>query len=148
MSSTFDPDMFMNSQTTDANDTTLVPVPVGDYPASVKEVVAGTAGDKPVLNVTWTINDQAARDATGMENPTVRQTIWLDIDEATGGLQTTRGKNVGLGKLRAALNQNQPGQPWAPGMLKGQAAIVKVTHRADKDDASIQYAQIAAVTAM
>lgn len=145
MSSTFDPDMFMNQQTADANDTQFVPVPEDDYPAVIKEIKAGTAGDKPVLNITWAIDSEAAREATGLESPTVRQTIWLDLTDQ-GGLDMGKGKNVGLGKLREALGQNTPGQPWSPGMLSGQVAIIKVEHRAGKSPGEV-YAGVKAVTA-
>jgi hypothetical protein len=144
--STFDPDLFMNSQTTEANDTTFAPVPVGTYQAAIAKVEPRLANDKPVLEVTWNINDQTARDATGLETPTVRQTIWLDVN-ASGGLDNGRGKNVGLGKLRAALNQNQAGQPWAPGMLIGQPASIQVTHRNGKEPGQV-FAQVGAVTAL
>lgn len=146
MSSTFDPDMFMNTQTTDANDTQFAPVPIGHYQGAITKVEPRTAGDKPVLEVTWAISDQAARDATGLENPTVRQTIWLDVTPQ-GGLDNGRGKNVGLGKLRSALGQNTPGQPWSPGMLIGQAAGLEVSHRSGKEPGEV-YAQVKAVTAL
>lgn len=144
--STFDPDQFMNTQTNESNDTAFVPIPVGEYQAAATKVEAGTAGDKPVLNVTWAITDQAAKDATGLDSPTVRQTIWLDLN-GQGGLDNGRGKNVGLGKLREALSQNRPGQPWSPGQIMGQVANIKVTHRNGKEPGEV-YAQVAAVAAL
>ena len=144
-SSTFDPEMFMNQQTTDSNSTTYTPVPEKELQAYIKDVKAGTAGDKPVLNVTWATDDAEAREATGMDEPTVRQTIWLDLTPQ-GGLDMGKGKNVGLGKLREALGQNEPGQPWAPGMLFGQAAMISVKHRAGKDGEV--FADVKAVAAL
>lgn len=147
MSSTFDPDTFLNTETNEANDTVFAPIPEGeDYTAAIDKVEPRTAGDKPVLEVTWATTDPRAVEATGMDRPTVRQTIWLDVNEA-GGLDTRRGKNVGLGKLRAALNQNTPGAPWRPGMLVGQVAKIKVTHRSGKTPGEV-YAGVGAVTAL
>lgn len=145
MTSAFDPDLFMNQQTTEASSTQYVPIPVGEYMAVIKEVKAGTAGDKPVLNVTWKIDDQGVRDETGLEEPSVRQTLWLDLTPG-GGLDSGKGKNVGLGKLREALGQNTPGQPWSPGMLVGQVAMVQVGHRSGKEPGEV-YADVKAVAA-
>ena len=144
--STFDPDMFMNTQTSDANDTQYVPVPVGEYNGVIGEVKAGTAGDKPVLNITWGIDDDEVRAATGLDKPTVRQTVWLDLTPQ-GGLDMGKGKNVGLGKLREALGQNTPGKPWSPGMLNGQVARVQISHRSGKNPGEI-FADVKQVTAM
>lgn len=134
--SAFDPDLFMNTTTTDANDTNFAPVPVGEYQASIKEVKAATAGDKPVLNVTWAIDSDEVREETGLASPTVRQTIWLDLTEQ-GGLDNGKGKNVGLGKLREALGQNTPGKPWSPGLLVGQVAMVQIGHRSGKNPGEV-----------
>lgn len=144
--STFNPDQFMNQQTTEANDTNFEPIPVGEYQAAITKIEPREAGGKPVLEVTWAINDQGVKDATGLDNPTARQTIWLDIG-ASGGLDNSRGKNVGLGKLREALGQNQAGQAWNPGMLNGQVANVKITHRSGKEPGQI-FSQVAAVAAL
>lgn len=145
--STFNADTFLNTQVNDSNATTFEPIPVGeDYQASIAKIEPRMAGDKPVLEVTWQTSDPRAVEATGMDTPTVRQTIWLDVTES-GGLDLGRGKNVGLGKLRAALNQNQPGVAWAPGMLIGQSAMLKISHRAGKSPDEV-YAQVAGVTAL
>lgn len=144
--STFDPDMFMNQTTDDSNATTFTPVPAHEAPGVIKEVKAATAGDKPVLNITWTVDSQEAREATGMDNPQVRQTIWLDLTDQ-GGLDMGKGKNVQLGKLREALGQNTPGRPWSPGMLSGQTAMLSIGHRAGKNPGEV-YAEVKAVAAM
>lgn len=145
--STFNPDQFMNTQIEGESSTKYEPIPAGDYQASIAKVEARSAGDKPVLDVTWQTTDPAAVEATGMDTPTVRQTVWLDINEQTGSLDMGRGKNVGLGKLRSALGQNQPGVAWAPGMMIGQTAIIKVNHRPGKEPGEL-YANVAAVTAL
>lgn len=146
MTSAFDPDLILNQQTTDATDTNFVPVPEGEFRAAIDEIKPRTAGDKPVLEVKWIIDDDTVRAETGMDKPSVRQTLWLDLT-TQGGLDMGKGKNVGLGKLREALGQNRPGQAWMPGMLVGGVALVSIKHRAGKEAGEI-FADVKGVTAL
>ena len=146
--SSFNPDTFMSSEVTDANATSYVPVPEGEFTASIKDLKPRVLTDgRAVMDVTWVVDADEARDATGMAEPTVRQTLWLDITEA-GGLDFGKGKNVGLGRLREALGQNQAGKPWAPGMLVGGVAKIKVTHSIDKRDNVTIQANVGSVVAL
>lgn len=143
--SSFKPDTFLNTETSDANATNYTPVPEGEFTASIKVVKPRVLTDgRAVLDVTWIVDDETARQETGMAEPTVRQTIWLDVTE-TGGLDNGKGKNVGLGRLREAVSQNQAGKPWMPGMLVGQVAKVKVSHSIDKRDGVTIQAEVKAV---
>lgn len=146
--SLFNPDTFLNSTFTEANDTQYIPVPEGEWQATIDKVEAKVVGQetpRPVLNVTWKITDPAVQQATGRAENSVRQTIWLDVTES-GGLDTGKGKNVGLGKLREALGQNTPGKAWTPGMLVGGVARVKVKHSIDKRDGVTINAEVSGVT--
>lgn len=144
--STFDPNTFLNTETNDSNATSYTPVSEGEYPASLKKIAPRVLTDgRAVLDITWVVDDEAARQETGMAEPSVRQTIWLDTTES-GGLDFGKGKNVGLGRLREALDQNTPGKPWAPGMLVGGVAKIKVTHSIDKRDGTTVQANVGAVT--
>lgn len=146
--SAFNPDSFMNASVTDANDTQYVPVPEGEFQATVDKVEAKVVGQdtpRPIINVTWKTSDPAAQNVTGRAENSVRQTIWLDVTES-GGLDFGKGKNIGLGKLREALGQNKPGQSWAPGMLVGGVAKIKVKHSIDKRDGVTVNAEVSAVT--
>jgi hypothetical protein len=52
-------------------------------------------------------------------------TVWLDVDD-NGNLDTSEGRNVGLGRLRKALGQNEGA--WNPPMMKGKGPVmVKVS---------------------
>ena len=136
--SSFNPDLFLNTEIDESNSTTYVPVPEGEFPGSIKELKPRVLTDgRAVLDVTWIIESEEAREATGMAEPRCRQTIWLDLD-SNGMLDFGKGKNVALGRLREAVGQNQSGKIWQPGMLVGQMATVKVTHSIDKRDQSIQ----------
>lgn len=143
--STFNPDTFLNTETDAANATAYTPVPEGEFTASIKAIKPRVLTDgRAVLDVTWTVDDEAARQETGMAEPSVRQTVWLDTTES-GGLDFGKGKNVGLGRLRDAVGQNAAGKPWAPGMLVGQVAKVKVSHSIDKRDGVTINADVKAV---
>lgn len=124
----FDPDQFLSGTVAGEMATEFTPIPEGEYNAVIEKVDArATRGGGAILDVTWTIDDQAVRDATGLDNPRCRQSVFLDIT-ASGGIDVGKGKNVQLGRLREAVGQNGP-QAWAPGMLVGNVARVKVEHR-------------------
>ena len=144
--STFNPDVFLNTEANEANSTQYTPVPEGEHPAAIKAIKPRVLNDgRAVLDVTWTVTDEESQNETGMAEPSVRQTLWLDITES-GGLDFGKGRNVGLGKLRDALGQNVSGKPWAPGMLVGGAATVKVAHSIDKRDGVTIQAEVKAVS--
>jgi|JI10StandDraft_1071094.scaffolds.fasta_scaffold76519_5 hypothetical protein len=143
--SAFNPDTFLNTETDSANSSTYTPVPEGEFNAAIKAIKPRVLTDgRAILDVTWTVDDEIARNETGMAEPSVRQTLWLDTTES-GGLDFGKGKNVGLGRLREAVGQNQAGKPWAPGMLVGQVAKVKVGHSIDKRDGVTINADVKAV---
>jgi hypothetical protein len=150
MTSSFDPDVFMQQQTDESNSTVFTPVPPDEYMAVISDVQAKMTktkqGERPVLNVKYEIDSQAVREETGMEKPFVQQTIWLDLTE-TGMLDTGKGKNVQLGKLREAVGQNQHGRPWAPAMLLGQVVKIVTKLRDNPDNPEQKYSDVSAVAA-
>lgn len=128
MASVFNPDTFLNTSISEDFATAHIPVPEGEYIAVIKEIKPRPAKDKAVLDVVWGIDDPEVAEVTGFENPQVRQSIFLDLDEM-GGLALGKGKNIHLGRLREALGQNQKGKPWQPGDLIGNVAKVTISHR-------------------
>lgn len=130
--SVFNVTAFAETQFTDSFDTTVIPVPEGDWTAVVEKQEIRTPKDKVVLDVTWSIDSQEVADITGRDKNTVRQSIFLDLTPH-GTLDVSRGKNVQLGRLRDALGQNVAGKPWSFGMLVGQVATVHVSHRTDDE---------------
>ena len=142
--STFDPDSFMNTSTEEKGSTSFVPVPEkDDYVATIKSAKPrAVKGDKLILDINWVIDDAEAADATGLEFPQVRQSIWLDMTEQ-GGLDMGSGKNITLNRLREAVGQNGAGSPWKPGDLEGAQARVMVKHRLYED---ATYAEVKGVT--
>lgn len=144
--SAFNPEAFLNASFNDANSTQYEQVPEGEFQAVIDTVTPRvTNTGKALLNIKWKVDDEGVRTQTGMAEPSVFQTVWLDVTES-GGLDFGRGKNVQLGKLRDALGQNQAGKPWAPGMLQGQVARIKVKHSIDKRDNVTINAEVNGVT--
>lgn len=127
----FDEDAFMSNTSEGEMSTEYTPVPIGEYSAVVKKVGtrsgSGEKGDWAVLDVTWVIDDESIVKLTGMDEPTVRQSIFLDVTDS-GGLDYGKGKNIHLGRLREALNQNT-GAAWSPTMLVDNVATILVDHR-------------------
>ena len=140
----FDPDTFMSTTTDQADETTYRPIPEGEYMAVISKIEGRTPKGNSILDIMWAIDDERVRAETGMDNPQVRQSLFLDITRE-GGLERGANKNVQLGKLRAALNQNNPGQAWAPGMMEGQVARISVKHRIDGE---ATYCDVKGVTAV
>lgn len=149
--SSFNPETFMNTETTEALATKLVPVPEGEYMAQISKIEGRKALNKQeeevaILDVFWEIMDPEGKvqKVTGRDKSTVRQSIFLDITPE-GGLATGEGKNIQLGKLRAALNQNKKGQKWSPAKLTGSVATVTIKHTPNEKDPESPYANISMV---
>jgi hypothetical protein len=136
---TFDSAQFLQGSVDGAMDTKILPVPDGEYAAIIEKIDARTWTSKDglksgvTLDVTWEISDEGLRQELKRQKITVRQGIMLDLDDA-GKLDTSRGKNIGLGRLREALNKNVPGQPFSFNELPGCSAKIKVTQRVDGED--------------
>lgn len=156
---------FLDSVTHEVFESKFTPVPAADYTNG--RIKAGSMSMRPVdfkngrygmeLTLDIIIDDQAAKDATGMEEPSVRWKALLDYtrdlteDDVKPGaklppLASGKNKNVKLGALREALGQNSA--PWSFRNLDGAGPIpnVKVKHVADKRDAEKVYAEVAAVS--
>ena len=146
----FDPQQFLDQTFTESNDTKRIACPAGEYPADITDVKINQWASKAdptkaglKLDLTWRIQDQGVLEACNRAEVTVRQSIMLDLNKA-GGLDMGPAKNIGLGRLRAAVNLNNPGQPFSFNSLVGQQATVSVTHRIDGEDV---YDEIKAVRA-
>lgn len=140
--STFNPDAFMSTSVKEANDTKFTPIP--DHPegegweSQVDDVKARQVKGKDgtpsfVIDLTWAILAEPVKKETGLDKPTVRQTVWLDLTKE-GNLDFGKGKNVQLGRVREALGQNKPGKAWKPQDLMGQMAKVVTKQRPDPEN--------------
>jgi hypothetical protein len=139
----FDPNTFLSETVTGANDTKYVPVPQGEYPAIIKEVKARQMDrkDRPgekstVADIVYEIDDANVKQVTGLDNPTVRQSVWLDLTP-NGKLDMSKGKNIQLGKLREALGLNDDTKPFSFDQLPGRAAIIAIEHNPGKNEGEV-----------
>lgn len=144
----FDPNTFLNQQYDEALDTKLVPCPAGEYLAladkvDIKQWSAKDGSSSGLkLEVLWEIQDENVKALLGRDVVKVPMQQMLDLTD-TGQLDFAKGKNVGLGRIREALDLNTPGEPFAFGMIQGRMATAKVSHRIYNDDV---FAEIKAIT--
>lgn len=137
--STFDPNLVLNQPITGAMDTKFITVPPGEYVALVKDVKArsGTirngdrAGERYLaVDLLWQIDDPKVKEATGLDTNIVKQGLMIDLTPQNG-IDLGKGKNVRLGRLRAALDMNRPDQPFTFEGFRGRIAKIAVTNRTD-----------------
>ena len=139
MTGTFDPTTFMNQTVDEALDTKVVPCPVGEYlglaeKVDIKQWAAKDGSSSGLkLVILWEIQDENVKQLLGRQKVVVPQEQMLDLTD-TGALDLGKGKNVGLGRIREALDLNTPGQPFSFPMIQGRVAKVAVTHRAAGED--------------
>lgn len=136
----FDPNTFLNQEYNEALDTKVIPCPVGDYPAISEKVDVipwqSRDGSKSGLKaqIIWDIQDENVKQICQRDTVKVRQDIMLDLNETGNGLDMGKGKNIGLGRLREALDLNQPGAPFSFAAMQGRLATVNIKHRVDGED--------------
>ena len=152
--SAFNPEELLDFVLEESNSTEVIKCPVGDYPAVIESatIKSWVKRDDPsvsglTLDIQWDIQDEGAKEATGRKTVKVKQGIMLDLLE-DGRIDMSAGRNVGLGLFREALNMNQAGQPFRLRDTIGQAAVVRVEHRADKNDSTRVYEEVKRVSRM
>lgn len=138
----FNPEEFLASTVVDDSlDTEHRKCPEGAYRAQIRPVEARhfrnfqsekTGESYTMFAPLWEILDDSVRMDLEREHVYVESNgMFLDLDE-TGALDTGRGKNVDLGRLRLAVGQNEkPG--WKFTDLNEQIATVRVAHIKDKN---------------
>jgi hypothetical protein len=145
----FDPGSFLNTQVVGANDTKLVPIPVGEYIGITESVDCvpwqskeDTSKSGLKLVVTIGIDNETVKSITGRDKPTVKHDVMLDINPGGQGLDMGKGKNVSLGRLREALQLNNPNEPFSFLQIPGRPIKVSIKHREYKGDL---FAEVGAV---
>lgn len=147
--SVFDPNHFLQQGIEGGNfETRMTPIDEAEYPAVIEAVDIKTltkSGIRYVAEIRWNIMDENIKAKLGLPKVTVRQSVFLDIDEA-GRFEKGPNKNIQLGRVREAVGQADR-NPWALAMLIGAGpAKVKVSKRPDDKDPTIVYNDVAAVT--
>lgn len=158
----FDAEAFLSSTVTAPMSTVHVLCPEGEYQAFVDDgdkaidfntITSGPSSKTPgkeyfQVAILFAIANEAVKAQLKREKVLVPMKIFLDMKEDNSGLDLSEGKNVGLGRLRKALNQND-GSAWSPLRMKGAGpVVVKVAHRPDPKDPEIKYAEVTRVTAI
>lgn len=129
----FNPETFMNTEVDQSNVTTYTPIPEGEYMGFIDEAQAVEVNGSMAIDLTWVLTDEELKKKLSMERVTVRQRIFIDLDDAMN-IEFGENKNVRLGRLRDALGQNKPGRKWQPSMLRGAGpAVLKIVQNAGKD---------------
>ena len=92
------------------------------------------------------IFDEALLNSLGRKQPIRVVSDWrLDVD--AGRAASGPGKNIQLGRLRAALGQNTLGAAWSFAMLAGAGPLkVQVTHQPNQKDPSDPYVKVKSVS--
>ena len=145
---TFDPNTFLNTTFTEANDTKSIPCPAGEYLALSEKVEVKTWQSRDgsasglKVEILWDIQDENVKALLGRDSVKVSQQQMLDLTDE-GGLDLGKGKNIGLGRIREALDLNTPGDPFSFGMIQGRLAKVIVSHRTAGEDIYAEIKKIA-----
>jgi len=145
----FNPQEFLSQQNTDGKfETQFTPIPAGEYIGLIQKLDAKEQS-KPDGSGVWTIvdiqiqiDDARAKDATGLPNPMIKDSLFLDIEN--GKLATGKNKNVALGRYLEAVGANgQPGNPFQH--LQGKMVKVQCVVEPDKKDSTKLYTRVKAV---
>ncbi len=130
----FDVDSFLEQSYEGENSTQVNPVPEDDWLAVIDGVKARTWQSKSdpskagiALDVTWILQESPDLPEE-FHGRKVKQGIMLDTT-ADGRLDMSKGANVQLGRLRAAVGLNTPGESFAFHQLPGNLALIRIKHR-------------------
>ena len=141
----FDPQSYLNATMTGANATVSKPVPVGIYLAVLMKPEIKTwqgKKDPTMSGIKLSFQCEIQDPVEGFSiKPNVRGEIMLDTDD-NGALKFGENDNVRLGRLRKALNMNDPAKPWTFAAFEGQMLKISVKHRVDPMDATKVYTEI------
>lgn len=126
----WDPSNLLNQPQQGNLQTKYIRVEPGEYPAVIQKLDYRTLPkkDKPselshILDIVYAVDDARQREVTGMSEPTVRQSIFLDIVD--GKLDRSTNKNVQLGKVLEAVGLNDRPE-WVFNDLVGRACYISV----------------------
>lgn len=149
----FDADAFLQTTVTGPLSTTITLCPEGEYKAFVDDgdkAILFTSGEKngktwASCAVMFQIADEKVKADLKRDKVLVPYKAFLDMNDAGTGLDLSEGRNVSLGRLRRALDQNDG--TWSPLMMKGKGPVmVKVSWTSDQNDPEIKYANITRVS--
>lgn len=150
----FNADAFLNQTASGPMSTSVMACPEGEYKAIIDDSDKALTfrsgenkqggGNWHQMSVSFKILDEGVQQILKRDKVFVPMNVWLDLADDGASLDASEGKNVTLGRLRAALDQNDGA--WKPSDLKGKGPVmVKVTQRSDPKDPTIKYAEVSRV---
>jgi hypothetical protein len=147
---TFNEEEFLQTPVEEALSTVSLKIPPNDYKGMIakpEHISMGfTPKGSPVLEVWWTLDAPEVSEQIGKDTLMVRQTLYLDLTAAKR-LDTSKGRNVQLGRLREALGQNGPGK-WNYNDMVGVPALVKTDLDPNKNVAGDFYEKVKGVSSL
>ncbi len=143
MTSSFDPNVFLDAQTTEVNekrppldaenpdaDDQLYAAVIGEIKTSSGVIEKGERAGQPWVSMLIPLRIQVGpkQQALGMPPElTLTDRAFLDLTPQ-GGLDNSKGKNRQQRVYRDATGMNNPGEPFAWRMLTGRMVKVKINH--------------------
>lgn len=132
----FDAEEFMNEmQEAEEISTQRLTFDAGVYPGVISKVEV-KSGEKEgrawaQFQAMFEIDDDGVKEAVKRDVVRVPYSFFLDLDEDTGKLDKSEGRNTDLGRLLKAVGLN--GKAWSPQSLVGQRCLVHVKKVPIKD---------------
>lgn len=150
--SQFNPDLFLQTSYSEQTSTKTEPLPDGEYTALIKTLIPRQVQGKQDASKLYVFLDMELeiplngelQSKLGREKSVIRHSIGIDMTES-GAIDMAKGKNVQLGRLREAANQNVLGEPWTPAQLVNRLVKAKVGHEPSDKDPTIIYNRVEAV---
>jgi len=133
----FNPETFLTQGFQGPVSDKYIPIPKGEYQATITSVEIRMPKDNPLLELRWTI---IAPEEPLAHEQEARQSFWLDITEE-GQLDTGKNKNVKLGKLLSLFRINATGGSLM--QLQGQIGIVTIDHRESNGETYAEVSMVA-----
>lgn len=143
MTSAFDPNQFLDAQTTEVNEK-RPPLPaenpaspdgfylaqIGEIKTSSGEIGEGDRAGQPWVSLLIPIRIQVPSEiqALGLQPElTITDRVFLDLTPQ-GSIDNAKGKNRQQRVYREACDLNKPGEPFAWRMLQGRTVKVQLVH--------------------
>lgn len=143
MTSAFDPNVFLDAQTTEVNEK-RPPLPaenpatedglylavIGEIKTASGQIEKGERAGQPWVSMLVPLRIQVPSEVQALgisPELTLTDRVFLDLTPQ-GALDNSKGKNRQQRIYREACDMNKPGEPFAWRMLQGRTVKVKLTH--------------------
>ena len=137
---TFNKDAFLNNVVTAKMETARIPFPEGEHAVNIVDIDIkdGTIKNGENAGKSWAqlilkcdAKDPNVAAEMGFDGDTparISAFVFLDLDHENGTLAVGPNQNVELGKIRAAVGQNEEGEEWTLMNLRGADMGIVVKH--------------------